>query len=260
MTPARPPEGDPLSHVRCDANATGAAPPADAPLVVLRSRGAQAFDPVRFSYLEALARRAAEQPGAVQRLLASRLGRAAAAYAERFDDAHAATAHADTKVPASRSALAELVVTLDRDRLLHADAAPSAVPSSVASSAGMTSAVAHPTSAVSELRTARHFRSTWARLRIERQLVRLQACVPTNPGPLNSHRLVLRALRQMQETSPAYLARFMGHVEALMWLEQASLAAAPARAGVASVAGAPRPEPWPKPTPKPKRAGRARGA
>jgi len=248
-----------MSHPRLDADTAGAAPPADSPLAALRSRGAQAFDPVRFSYLEALARRTAQQPGAVHCVLAERLGRAAAAYADRFDAAPAATACTGTKMPALPSALADLVVTLDRDRLLHAEAAPSAVPSSVASSAGRPSAVASSTAAASELRTAHHFRSTWARLRIERQLVSSQARVPANPGPLNSHRLVLRALRQMQETSPAYLARFMGHVEALMWLEQASLTAATARADVAGAPGAPSTEPQPKPTPKPRRAGRAHG-
>ncbi|MEP6969323.1 MAG: DUF2894 domain-containing protein, partial [Betaproteobacteria bacterium] len=77
--------------------------------------------------------------------------------------------------------------------------------------------------APTELKTLRDFRDTWIRLSVERQLSRSQQKVPANPGPLNSHLLVLRALRRMQEISPAYLERYMAHVEILLWLEQARI-------------------------------------
>ena len=51
---------------------------------------------------------------------------------------------------------------------------------------------------------------------------------PENAGPLNSHLLVLRALRQMHQTSPAYLKRFMDYADTLLWLEQADGGAKPA--------------------------------
>jgi hypothetical protein len=79
-----------------------------------------------------------------------------------------------------------------------------------------------------ELRALRDARSTWARLSVDRQLNRSLAKAPANPGPLNSHGLALRALQLMQSLSPAYLERFMAHVDALLWLDEASLGDAPA--------------------------------
>ncbi len=44
--------------------------------------------------------------------------------------------------------------------------------------------------------------------------------VPSDAGPLNSHRLVSQALRTLQALSPAYLEHFANHVDALMALEK----------------------------------------
>src|SRR5690606_13067205 len=74
-----------------------------------------------------------------------------------------------------------------------------------------------------ELRTAQRFRSTWTRLRIDDQLSRSQRQAPENPGPLNSHLLVLRALHRLREIAPDYLEGLMAHVEALTWLDKAEL-------------------------------------
>ena len=75
---------------------------------------------------------------------------------------------------------------------------------------------------------------------------------PDNPGPLNSHGLVLRALQQMQALSLAYLTRFLAQAEAWAWLDQASNAVpavpAPARLKKRSPAKSARP-----PTPPPAR-------
>lgn len=78
-----------------------------------------------------------------------------------------------------------------------------------------------------DLKTLRQFRSTWTSLSVDRQLSRSKEQVPDNPGPLNSHLLVLRSLKLMQQVSPAYLRRFMSHVEALLWLDQASFGGLP---------------------------------
>jgi hypothetical protein len=78
----------------------------------------------------------------------------------------------------------------------------------------------------------RYFRSTWSRLRVERQLTQSQAQLPENAGPLHSDRLVLSALQTLHALSPAYLNRYMGYIDTLMWLDQrrAGLATAPAPA------------------------------
>jgi hypothetical protein len=81
-----------------------------------------------------------------------------------------------------------------------------------------------------ELKSLRLFRSTWTRMAAERRLAQSQAAQPDNAGPLNSHRLVHRALTLMQETSPEYLHHFMAYVDTLMRLEPAPATAAPATA------------------------------
>ena len=78
----------------------------------------------------------------------------------------------------------------------------------------------------------RVFRSTWSKLSVDQQLTESLAKAPENAGPLNSNLLVLRALKLMQQTSPAYLRHFMAHVDALLWLDQASVGAAPLKKAV----------------------------
>jgi hypothetical protein len=86
---------------------------------------------------------------------------------------------------------------------------------------GGTAGAAHTAVEPADLR---YFRSTWSRLRVERQLTQSQAQVPENAGPLHSDRLVLRALQTLRELSPAYLNRYMAYVDTLMGLEQAESA------------------------------------
>lgn len=119
-----------------------------------------------------------------------------------------------------------------------ADSAASAAAAAASRSSAVPSAMPRftsPGSAAlappSELKTLRQFRSTWSRLSVDQQLSRSLAKVPDNSGPLNSHRLVLRALQQLREISPDYLHRFMAQLEGLIWLEQASAAQAAAALG-----------------------------
>ena len=72
-----------------------------------------------------------------------------------------------------------------------------------------------------------------ARIGIEQQLAQALASAPENAGPLNSHRLVLRALERMRDLAPDYLHRFIVYADALCWLEDAErgMAAAQAAAG-----------------------------
>ena len=70
-----------------------------------------------------------------------------------------------------------------------------------------------------DLRSLGYFRDTWSRLSAERRVAQSLAEVPENAGPLNSRRLVHRALASLQELSPDYLHRFVAYVDALLWLE-----------------------------------------
>ena len=71
------------------------------------------------------------------------------------------------------------------------------------------------------LRSAQRFHELWQRIRTEDEIRDAVARGPENAGPLNSHRLVLRALALMQQLSPDYLRHFVTHADTLMWLDRA---------------------------------------
>lgn len=81
-----------------------------------------------------------------------------------------------------------------------------------------------------ELRSARAFHDSWARLCAEEEVARAVRRGPEAAGPLNSHMLVLRTLSLLSELSPDYLHRFMVHADALLWLDEASARPKPAAA------------------------------
>ena len=199
------------------ADAPTAAP--DGPLAEVAARhasGAADADPVRWQHITALARRAETQQGLARQLLLQRL--------QSLLQAYPATPRATPSAPAPAmpGPLAELVALL-------ADATPLPLPPATSEGAPRAAAPASPAEPPT-LKSVHLFRDTWTRLATDRRLAQAEAALPDNAGPLNSQLLVHRALRQMRETSPAYLRHFMGYVEALLWMEQAQ-AAAPARSG-----------------------------
>ena len=165
-------------------------------------------DPVRFRLIEAMARRAGRQQGAARAVLQARLATLVAAYGEQIPRDRPIAPPATT----AHSPLAALTDTLARRA---ADRTPAHTV--LAAPAG----TAEPASLA-------YMRSTWSRLSAQRRLARSLEQLPENAGPLNSQRLVHRALNVMHEASPEYLRRFMAHAEVLMWLEQAQ-AATPTR-------------------------------
>lgn len=164
-----------------------------------RAQGAQQRDPVRFRFIEAMARRAAGHRGLAAERLAQRLQQLAAA----FDAAAAAAPQPASAAPAAARPPGPL--------------------------AALVAELAQQSPPETELKTLRDFRSTWSRLSAERRLTQSLAVVPDNAGPLNSQQLVHRALRLMRELSPGYLDRFVQHVDALLWLDQLNAAGAAPR-------------------------------
>lgn len=197
-----------------------AQPSAESRLADLRRRGAHRHDPVRFAYLEALARRLSTQTDAVRAWLTPRFDEALSAFVARADAADGGLGPRAAVVPAT-SAPSALSVLL---RYLERQAGPSTPGNPEETAVALGTAMALPPR---ELKAMRHNRRTWARLSVDRQLQRSLAKAPDNPGPLNSQQLILRSLRLMQAVSPDYLGRFMAQVEALVWLEQAGSAALP---------------------------------
>jgi hypothetical protein len=193
-----------------------------------RVRGDDRRDPVRFRFIEALAKRAAAYQGETRHILDARLHELLAAYAEDLGKISAAegASGAAQKGHPPRGPLAELVDAAARPAPSHGEgtAAGGGVP-------GLSS------SSSQELQTLSYFRSTWSRLSADRRLTQSLAAVPENAGPLNSHHLVHRALMSMREVSPEYLHRFMSHVDALLWLDRANAGSASAGAKTPRVEG-----------------------
>ena len=184
--------------------------PAAQALAALRARGAERLDPLRFHFIEALARRTAATCGTARALLEGRLARAIDDYAARCESLPGA-ACTPGPTPAAPSPLAGLLAHIagqNRSAFASPQAAGPAAPD--------------------ELKALACFRDTWSKLRVDQQFHQALADEPENAGPLNSHFLVLRALRRMRDLSPAYLQHFMAYADALLWLEQADGGARPA--------------------------------
>jgi hypothetical protein len=193
-----------------------------------RERGDHRFDPVRFRFIEALARRAAAHHGAARCILDDKVVTLLAAYGKELEAARCADGNAASRIPAAPcpphpGALAELVGHIARHASFHGEGPA-------------TSDAAPSLSSPPELKTLRYFRSTWSRLSADRRLTQSLSTVPENPGPLNSHHLVHQSLALMRDLSPAYFNRFVSYIDALLWLDQVN------GGGALAGTGAPRPE------------------
>jgi hypothetical protein len=188
----------------------------------LRTRGAEGFDPVRFRFIEALARRTVVQPETVKRGLESKLAKLLSDYGERFEQARQRAgaapvpAVADDPGQSQRGPLAALLDQLAQ----HASAAPAG-----GSVTGPRPLIESP----GELKSMTYFRSTWSQLSVDQQLAQALAQVPDNAGPMNSHLLALQSLKLMNDVAPDYLKRFMSYLDALFWLDQADSTRNPGR-------------------------------
>jgi hypothetical protein len=218
----------------------------DAMINSLRERGADRFDPVRFRFIEALARRAAAHQGDARRILDGKLAKALAEYREHFDRAQDLAEDMVTRKAeqfpdavddlrrlcsaGDFSGLRRLVASLESTgyRSPLADLVCAIAQHSSEDVAGGAAGNAGKTvEANAELKSLRYFRSTWAKLSVDQQLSQALAQGPENAGPLNSHLLVLQSVKLMRDLSPDYLNRFMSYVDALLWLEQADSGSLP---------------------------------
>lgn len=214
------------------------------PLDALRARGAARFDPAGLRLIEALARRRVLCQGATASAIEQRLQVALAAFGQRFERAEARArdalgvsgAHYPRAAEMLRghyeagdfAAVHRLLARLQARGQDGALAGLVGAPPSAPVTDGAAPAAVLPSG---ELRAVRRFRSTWSRLKVQRQVSQALSRAPQNAGPLNSEFLVLQALTRMRDIAPAYLEQFVPYVDALLWLEQpAPPAAPPARA------------------------------
>src|SRR5690606_829749 len=144
---------------RCKPVTDDAARQAQARLDAWRERGGELADPVRFHYLQALARRAARHEGQARQLLDQRLAGLMAACP-------------DTPASAQR-----------------AEADQARTPGPLGQLCAQIAAAAPARPAYPELPLLDEFRQTWTRLSTDRQLRQSEQLVPENAGPLNSSHL-----------------------------------------------------------------------
>lgn len=188
-------------------------------LDALRASGAAERDPVRFAYLDALARRAARQPEAIRQSLNAKISAAASELAGRPLLVPTESAPASTASP-----LADLLIYLSEHAHGQAGTTQHATgnatvdrtfrPKSEDASAGRNRAAP-------ELKSVAYFRNEWSKLSTEQQLTQTLAQAPENAGPMNSQHLVLRSLQRMRDIAPDYLQGFMSYIDTLIWLEHA---------------------------------------
>jgi hypothetical protein len=205
-------------------------------IVSLRMQGADQLDPVRFQFIEALARRVRQQQQDVQRILDGRLREALAAYRENLEqtqnDARETIARTREQNAAAADDLQRLfsagdftgvrrfVARLEKN---EAQVSLADLTRHIAQNSpeDMLGGPAEDIGSRCELKTMRCFRNTWSKLSVDRQVAQAIEHAPENAGPLNSHMLVLRSLALMRDISPDYLNRFVSYVDTLLWLDQA---------------------------------------
>lgn len=186
------------THTRPDA-------PVSARLAALHAAGAAQRDPLGWHHAEALARRSQQHSGATRELLEARLSRLLDALTQRLPATQDAQGSHDS----------------------HPTAGPTPGPSALAQL--LQDRQVSPAGRSAERVRVQQFREQLQQIRVHRQVRQAIAQAPQNAGPINSHMLVLRALGLMRDISPAYLQRFMAHVDTLLCLEEATRAKPPAR-------------------------------
>lgn len=217
---------------------------AQAMLDAWREGGADRVDPVRFRFLQAMARRSAVLDGLARQLLDEKLAGHMNAYAQSLDAETDADADAGPEAGADAGPDAEP----DAEPSAERNAPPPAEPANDAPSAlaGLLAYLADPgpnapdgepdwnrdalglRDAYPDVQMLEYFRAVWSRVSADRQVRQSQQQVHKNAGPLNSNQLVHRALSLMRELSPGYLQQFLSYTDALMWMEQIHAATAPA--------------------------------
>ncbi len=190
-----------MRKVHMNASGSGEFVDVLAVLADLRMAGADQCDPVRFCYLEALARRAGQQPDNVKNILNGRLAEALASFKQGVEQ----------KSEPDELTTSPHATPLARLNRYIAERSQSMVDSHSAETIGSRT----------ELKSIRYFRNTWSKLSVDQRVARAIGQAPENAGPLNSHFLVLRSLELMRDISQDYLNRFVSYADTLLCLDQA---------------------------------------
>ncbi|BEH15651.1 DUF2894 domain-containing protein [Marinobacter shengliensis] len=184
----------------------------------LKQQGADRFDPVRFRYLESFEQRLRAN-GLQQGGHWRKLEQAISDYQARLEGAEQPRQAPAAPEPSPISSLL--------DRLNQITETPAEAPRST-----LEQRVFGETSELEQTRTASSSNSpqplkAMIRARADQGTQALQERIrhaiestPKEAGPMNAHRLVSRALAEMQTLSPEYLERFARYTDTLLALER----------------------------------------
>ncbi|MDY4283347.1 DUF2894 domain-containing protein [Xanthomonas sp. LF06-19] len=203
-------------------------------LAAWRAEHAERLDPLRFRFLEALARRTEAQQGKARELLEQKLSALLDAYAAALAAAPQSAGDAEAAVRAmqpgplgallaqSRHAAVAIRAGNDHGANLEANGeastATDAIDTELPAPSPLPTAAARLTAP--QLPAVEDARRLWTELRSRSQLRQSLQPAPADAGPLNSGVLVHRALALMRTLSPGYLQHFLSYVDALSWLQQ----------------------------------------
>ena len=187
-------------------------------LATLRQAGAARVDAVGWHYIEVLAERSRSVSGAAQALLNDKLHRMLGEFDARMNTEPARSGDGARGSNVSPSPLALLLQEMSP----QASTQPQGGVGSIKPWRG-------------ESPRVQQFRKQLRKISVQKQVSRAIAQAPQNAGPINSHRLVLRALGLMRDIAPDYLNRFMTHLDTLLFLEEAEKARSSTRKPVSRV-------------------------
>ncbi|MEC7815365.1 MAG: DUF2894 domain-containing protein [Pseudomonadota bacterium] len=189
-------------------------------LEALRRDGADARNPVQFRYLESLASRL-DARGLHHSVHWHRLVQAVSDFE--------ATCHAEDSVPTpvattppdAQSPLAELLATLNTRQASEPTGTALSLEQRVFGAVSQQDAASDGNAPqLRPLRALAKARAEVGNRHLHQRLNHAITQIPADAGPMNAHRLVSRALAEMQRLSPDYTLRFARYMDTLMALER----------------------------------------
>jgi len=237
-------------------------------LASLVENGANRFNPVRFRYIESMARRALDKDRAVALIVEKKVQQSLTEYQSELalakEDAAMSVEHVTGKFPNSADSVKQLFASSDfkgvkrleaklvRDKTQSSknhETLASLTQQFFQNEAVSDKNTKHDSldnslwqqehelvdsshsdsEQFGELKSVRLFRESWSKMSSDKLVTRAIKEGPKNAGPLNQQMLAIRSLTTMRKLSPQYLNRFISYIDTLFWLEQA---------GGASVSGA----------------------
>lgn len=184
-------------------------------LASLRAQGVHLREPLRFGYLEALSQRIPAQPPEVQRILQQRLQQAIGDCLNPPAPLAQAGPAGDEAAASPRPGTPSPLAMLNR-HIRERQGQGHPPPDGIDAALGQTSDARAPQA----LKSVQAFGALWSKMATQQQVQQALQRGPDNAGPLNSHRLILRALSLMQALSGEHLHRYLAQMETLLWLDQ----------------------------------------